>query len=99
MKKQNYWLAAAGLAALAFTAIPAQAHTDVSIGLGLGGPSYYEEPYYAPQPRVVYEESYYEPERAYYGHRYCPPRQVYYRGHHGHGWGHYRHHERYWDDD
>ena len=96
MKKQSYWLAAAGLAALAFTAIPAQAHTDVSIGVGLGGPYYYEEPYYAPPPRVVYEEPvYYEPERVYYGHRYCPPRQVYYR----HGYRHWRHHERYWDGD
>ena len=97
MKKQSYWLAAAGLAALAFTAIPAQAHTDVSIGVGLGGPYYYEEPRYAPAPRVVYEEpAYYrEPEVVYYHGRYCPPRQVYYR----HGYRHWRHHERYWDDD
>lgn len=99
--KKRHWLAAAALGALAITAIPAQAHTDVAIGLSLGAPYYdYAPPpprYYA--PTVVYEEpAYYEPEVVYYHGRYCPPRRVYYRHEpYGRAYGHYRH-RRDWDD-
>ena len=101
MKTRLRWIAGATLAVAGFAAMPAQAHTDLAIGVTLGSPAYYE-----PAPRyyereVVYERPvvrYYEPVRYYetpvvYEREYCPPRRYYHHGryyrHHGHG--------RYWD--
>lgn len=98
--KRRRWLAAIGLAALAVTAVPAQAHTDVAISLGLGAPYYgYAPPprYYA--PTVVYEEpEYYEPAVVYRERYYCPPRRVHYYAPRGYAYGHYRRHRHDWDD-
>ena len=100
MKTKRYWLAAIALATLAVTAVPAQAHTDVSVGLSLGTPYYYAPPRHY-EPAVVYEEpTYYEPEVVYYHERrYCPPHRVHYYGRPGYAYGHYRRHYRDWDDD
>ena len=80
------------LGLLAAMATPAAfAHTDLSIGIGLG--PYYDPPpvyYYEPAPRVYYEPyPYYGPRvvyRSYYGPRYYHDR------------GHHRGHERRWHD-
>jgi hypothetical protein len=61
-----------GLITVAAMPLAASAHTDLSIGIGIGG-------YYAPPPPRVY---YYEPEVVEYRHGppayyYSPPRRVY----------------------
>lgn len=100
MKTGLRWIAGATVAIAGFAAVPAQAHTDVDIGVSLGGPAYYEPAPRYYQREVIYEEPvrYYEP-RVVYEREYCPPRRyyhgryvderVYYRSH--------RHHGRYWD--
>ena len=101
MRTKLRWIAGLAVAAAGFAAVPAQAHTDLAIGVQLGGPAYYE-----PAPRyyereVVYEEPapvYYEP-RVVYERDYCPPRRVYYHGRYVRERVYYRHHDhgRYWD--
>lgn len=96
--------AAAGLALLALAPAAAFAHTNVSLGINLGG---YYPPAYAPAPTVVYTpppQVYYAPAPEVY---YEAPRRVYYapysvhyehfdhrrewRGHERHEW---RDHDR-----
>ncbi len=88
-----------GLIAAGLVPFAASARTDVSIGIGLGFPVYYE--YYEPG----YIEYRYHPAPRYY----YPPRRVYYydRPHHWHHQHHQHHqhhkhhrgHHRHWDDD
>ena len=104
MKHRFRWIAVAGLAAVSLAAtVPAQAHTDLAIGLTLGAPGYayappppryYESTVVYEEPRVVYEEPvYYETRpRVVYERRYCPPRRVYRER------VYYRHHHHDWDD-
>jgi hypothetical protein len=100
MRTKLRWIAGLAVAAAAFAAVPAQAHTDLAIGVTLGGPAYYE-----PAPRyyereVVYEEPvrYYEP-TVVYERDYCPPKRVYYRGSYVRERAYYRPHrrDRDWD--
>ncbi|HZP11540.1 MAG TPA: hypothetical protein VFB36_03855 [Nevskiaceae bacterium] len=100
MKTGLRWIAGAAVAIAGFAAIPAQARTDVAIGVSLGGPAYYEPAPRYYQREVIYEEPvrYYEP-RVVYEREYCPPRR-YYHGHYVDERVYYRshrHHGRYWD--
>lgn len=88
---------AAGLALTALVPGVALAHTDVSIGLNLGGGYYAPAPVYVapPPPRV-----YYSPAPVYYG-----PAPAYYEsgvridGYYGGRWRHEHRHHRDWDRD
>ena len=78
-------IAAALLSVASFAAAPAQAHSTVhfGIGLGFGGfePGYYDSSYYAPGYYDDYGPSYYDEE--FYHHR-------------RHHFRHIRHHRHYW---
>ena len=76
----------AGVGLLALVPTAAMAHTDVSIGLNLGG-GY--APVYA-EPAPVY----YAPAPVYYG-----PPAVVYRSYDGDGWRHREWEERRWHED
>lgn len=99
----NKWVAAVVTGAALIAPLPSFAHTDLSIGIGLGLPG---PVYYAPPPPPVVE---YAPPPAYY---VSPPvvygPRVIYRGWYGdpgwrHHWAHERRehwrHHRDWDDD
>jgi hypothetical protein len=76
----------AGVGLLALVPTAAMAHTDVSIGLNLGG--YEPAPVYA-EPAPVY----YAPAPVYYG------PTVVYRGYDHDGWRHREWQERRWHED
>ena len=79
----------AGLGLLVMVPTVAMAHTNLSIGVDLGG-GYYE-PAYAVAPSVVYEAS----APVYYGPSYYGPGVVY---EHSYGYGHgYEYGPRHWD--
>lgn len=80
-------LSGALLLGLGFAALPASAHSGVSVGIQLGSPYYYYEPRPVYHHYRVYRPAY---RSYYYDDHYCPPGH-YHRHHRGD-------HRRYWRD-